>query len=144
MAWDIFKNLVSRGAMAKEDAFYAILYASAMADGVLAAQESEEVIALAHRTKTLQGLSNVDLNLLHGRIEEQFKAGFDTALEDACASIPVEVAESIFAHAADIVFADGKVVSREVEYLQKLAEKLRIDQAFAAKVMDVLRIKNAF
>ncbi len=142
MAWDFFKNLVSRGAWSKEDAFYGILFAAAMSDGEIAASESEEVIALAHRTKTLKSVSQGDLQTMHARVEEQFKRDFQAALNDACNSVPVEVVYALFAHAADIVFADGKVVTREIEFLKSLAEKLKLDEARAQETMRVLQAKN--
>ncbi|MFZ4122185.1 MAG: tellurite resistance TerB family protein [Caulobacterales bacterium] len=144
MAWDLFKNLISRGAWSKEDAFYGILFAAAMSDGEVAASESEEVIALAHRTKTLKGVSQGDLQAMHGRVEDQFKRDFQAALNDAANSIPAEVVPSIFAHAVDIVFADGKVVTREAEFLNNLAEKLKLDQSKAAETIRVLEAKNAW
>jgi uncharacterized tellurite resistance protein B-like protein len=144
MAWEIFKSLVSRGSWTKEDAFYGILFAAAAADGEVAASESEEVIALAHRTKTLKSVSPSDLQQMHARVEEQFKRDFQAALNDACNSIPTEVVPSIFAHATDIVFADGKVVTKEVEFLRSLAEKLKLDEATAQATINVLQAKNAF
>jgi uncharacterized tellurite resistance protein B-like protein len=144
MAWDFFKTLVSRGAWSKEDAFYGLLLAAASADGEVTASESEEVIALAHRTKTLKGVSTADLQVIHNRVEDQFKRDFAAALNDACNSIPTEVVGSIFAHAVDIVFADGKVVTKEVEFLRSLAEKLKLEEAKAQQIIDVLKTKNEF
>ena len=144
MAWELFKNLVSRGAWSKEDAFYGILYAAAAADGEIAASESQEVMALAQRTKTLKGISQTDLQAVHLRVEEHFKRDFSAALNDACNSIPAEVVQSIFAHAVDIVFADGKVLTREADFLRSLAERLKVAEADAQKIIDVLQIKNQF
>lgn len=144
MGWATFSSLVSRGAWTKEDAFYGILYAAAAADGDIAASETEEVIALAHRTKTLKGVSQGDLQAMHARVEDQFRRDFSAALNDACNSIPAEVCDSIFAHAADIVFADGKVVTKEAEFLKNLAEKLKLNEAATEKTIDVLRKKNDF
>lgn len=144
MAFEFFKNLVSRGAWSKEDAFYGILYAATAADGEVSAQESEEVIALAHRTKTMKGVSHTDLAAIHARVEEQFKRDFNAALSDACNSVPAEVVPSIFAHAVDVVFADGKVVTKEVDFLRTLADKLKLDEGTAQKIIDVLQIKNAY
>jgi len=144
MGWSTFSSLVSRGAWTKEDAFYGILFAAAVADGEISASENEEVIALAHRTKTLKGVSQGDLQAMHSRVEEQFRRDFAAALNDACNSIPVEVCDSIFAHAADIIFADGKVVTKEAEFLKNLAEKLKLNEAATEKTIDVLRKKNEF
>lgn len=144
MAWEIFKNLVSRGAWKTEDAFYGILFAAAAADGEIAASETEEVLALAHRTKTLKGLSQFDLQAIHTRVEENFKRDFTAALNDACNSIPQEVTASLFAHAVDIVFADGKVLTKEAEFLRTLAERLKLDEPTAQKIIDVLQTKNAY
>lgn len=142
MAWDFFKNLVSRGAWSKEDAFYGVLFAAAMSDGSVSDSESEEVIALAHRTRTLKGVSQADLQAMHTRVEEQFKRDFQSALNDACNSVPSEVAYALFAHAVDIVFADGKVVTREVEFLKSLAEKLKLEESRAQETIRVLQAKN--
>jgi uncharacterized tellurite resistance protein B-like protein len=144
MGWQSFSNLVSRGSWTKEDAFYGILFAAAAADGEISASESEEVVALAHRTKTLKSVSQGDLQAMHSRVEELFKKDFDAALNDACNSIPKEVVDSIFAHAADIVFADGKVVTKEAEFLQKLAQKLTLEQSVTERTIEVLRKKNEY
>ena len=144
MASGFFSGLVSRGAWEKEEAFYGILYAAAAADGEIVEQEAEEVRALWHRTKTLRGLGEQKLWSIHRRVEEHFKRDFAAALNDACKSLPTEAANAAFAHATDIVFADGKVVTKEAEFLEALAQRLGIDEARARATITVLQSKNEF
>ncbi|MGE3302745.1 MAG: tellurite resistance TerB family protein [Hyphomonadaceae bacterium] len=144
MAWDVFNKLASRGNWSKEDAFYGILFAAAMADGEVTASESEEVIALAHRTATLKGVSMADLQSMHSRVDGAFRKDFAAALGEAAASVPKEAAPAVFAHATDIIFADGKVVTQEVEFLRNLASKLGLPEADTNKIIEVMKTKNEF
>jgi uncharacterized membrane protein YebE (DUF533 family) len=150
-----FANLLGKtSTLSEEEAFLAILMGAARADGVVSAEESDELAALTSRTRTLASLPAARISELRTRIEEKFRSqGLQVVLAEACQTIlsskqPHEVirkrAESVFTHALDLVFTDREVNQKEQEYIEALAEQLQIDTALGKKIAEVIDIKNSF
>jgi uncharacterized tellurite resistance protein B-like protein len=131
------------GSLTKEEALYAILALAVYADESERPEETAEVDAIAQRTKTLHGLSQKALADIHNAIWPQVAKDKREALfENACESLPAYMRLAAFAHAADLTFADRKVVDAEKRFLQRLAERLRIQISDAEDMLQVLEIKN--
>lgn len=79
------------------------------------------------------------LDKLMGLIKKQ---GAPFVLEKAVQGMPVELQETVFALAADMVFADGSVEDEERDLLENLQAKLTIPDDLAIKIIEVLQIKN--
>jgi len=150
-----FANLIGGGStLTDEEAFLAVLIGAARADGIVSPEETDELAALTSRTKTLSSLSGARISELRLRIEEKIRAqGLSNVLGEACQTIsngrhPPEVlrirAESVLAHALDLVFADRQVNQKEQEYIEELANQLKIDDARAKLIASVIETKNAF
>lgn len=150
-----FANLIGGGStLSDEEAFLAILIGAARADGVVSAEETDELAALTSRTKTLSSLSGARISELRLRIEERIRAqGLQHVLAEACQTIsngrhPPEVlrirAESVLAHALDLVFADRQVNQQEQNYIEELAGQLKIEDARAKQIASIIETKNAF
>jgi tellurite resistance protein len=66
---------------------------------------------------------------------------------DACATIrqakdAASMAYSAYAHAVDIVLADGKVLDLELKFLNTIAQELNLPKSQAGEIITVLRKKN--
>ena len=125
------------------EAFVTVLLAAVTCDGEMAAVEHEELLALAHRSRALKSLSINQLSALNvkavARLRDQ--AG---ALADACAALPADARPSVFAHALDLVLADGELTVDEADFLNALILNLKLDRDDVAKIADVMVLKNRF
>lgn len=148
-----FGLLVGGPGLSDEEAFLAILIGAARADNVVSPEESQELSALTARTKTLANLSVNRISELSRLIDQKFNSlGQQNVLAAACHTVlsskEPEVAklraESVFAHAVDLVFADREVNQLEQEYIMELAKHLKIDFARGKEIVSVIEVKNAF
>lgn len=73
------------------------------------------------------------------RVEEEDAAALMSA---SAAAIPARLRPSAFALVADLLLADAKIEPRERRFLQRLAADLRLQPEEAARVIDVMLIKN--
>lgn len=123
------------------EAFVAIVLSAVTCDGEIAAVEHEELLALVHRSRALKSLSTqqlADLNLkVSARLREE-----KSALDDACAALPQEMRLAMFAHALDLVLADGELNIQEADFLNALILKLNLDRSGVERVADVITLKN--
>jgi len=149
-----FENL--GGAMHHTEAFYTILAAAVAADGETHPTEVDERDALVHRVKTLSVLRDADpsqLANIRRRADDRIAnaKSLDDIVTDAASTIANDpknkdggMAWSVYAHAGDIIFADSKVVQREIEFLIRLAEHLKLPPSEAGAILDFLKKKNSF
>jgi tellurite resistance protein len=136
-------------AMQKEEAFYTILAAAVVADHEVQEVETEEREALVHRSRLLQKLRKEKPTELE-KMRQQVNARLENMdrlasyVRDAADSLKddQEMAYSVFAHAADIVFADSKFVAKEGEFLMQLAEGLRLSTDDMRQIMQFITKKN--
>lgn len=69
----------------------------------------------------------------------------DRALQGETAdakAIPADLRPTTFALATDLVLADGRIGDREKSFIDQPQAVLRIDDATALKIVEVLLIKN--
>jgi len=140
--------------VSEEEAFLTILIGAARADDVVSPEESQELAALATRTKTLSSLTLARIAELQKHIEEKLeREGLQDVLTAACSSIlnrteQAEIvrmrADSVFAHAVDLVFADRVVSLSEQAYIEQLARQLAIDPDRARTIVSIIEIKNSY
>ncbi len=149
-------NLLAGGgpSLSDEEAFLTILIGAARADGVVSPEESSELAALTARTRTLANLSVARVSDLRRQIDEKIdREGLGSALAAACHTVlNTKIgsdmarmrAESVFAHAVDIVFADRQVNQREQVYIEALAAHLDIGDDRGKAIVSIIEIKNSF
>lgn len=125
------------------EAFVAVLLAAVTCDGEIAGVEHEEILALAHRSRALKTLSVAQLSELNLTAMARLREEPD-ALADACAALPAEMRASVFAHALDLVLADGELTIEEADFLNTLIINLKLDREIVAKVSDVIVLKNQY
>jgi tellurite resistance protein len=140
--------------VSEEEAFLTVLIGAARADDVVSPEEAQELSALAMRTRTLSKLTMARIAELQKHIDEKInREGLEQVLGAACASIlgnsehpeiKKRRAESVFAHAVDLVFADRTVTLSEQAYLRQLARSLKMDFERAQTIAMVIEVKNSY
>ena len=126
-----------------KESVIAILYLVVTADGTIAPEEEEMVIGTSNRMKLLRKQGIDDFNEAVWKVRTAIEAkGREPALAAALAGLPGELKETVYALAADIVFADGTAQAEENDFLRKVQEGLEVPDAFATKVLEVMRVKN--
>jgi uncharacterized tellurite resistance protein B-like protein len=125
------------------EAVVAILFQVVTADGTIAPEEEELVIAASNRMKLLRSQSIDDFNNVVRKVRSAIDAsGRDEVFAAAVKGLPPDLKETVYALAADIVFADGKAEPEEIEFLRKVQEALGVPDDLATKVVEVMRMKN--
>lgn len=127
----------------KQEAVAAVLFLTVYADGEISDEEKELFIGTSNRMQLFRSQSAEEFNAMIAKIRACFdKQGFTPTLSLAAQSIPVELRDTTFALAADIIFADGSVGKDETLFLEAVQHALQITDEFAIKVVEVLQIKN--
>ncbi|MGE0044853.1 MAG: tellurite resistance TerB family protein [Hyphomonadaceae bacterium] len=125
------------------EAFLTILFAAVTADGELAPIEHEELLALTHRSRALKTLKSHQLADLNVRIIERMR-GSESVLRDACAALPTDMRLSVFAHALDLILADGELNEDEADFLNALILGLGLGREDVERIATVIEQKNRF
>ncbi len=125
------------------EAFVAILFAAVTCDGEMATVEYEELLALVHRSRALKTLSAEELGAINTRVAARLREE-DAALADACAALPEDMRPSVFAHALDLVLADGELTIDEADFLNALILELNLEHDVVSKIADVIALKNLY
>lgn len=125
------------------EAFLCILALAATVDHTMGRLENELLQAVTHRWWTLGVVRENDVTPLNYAVTARLGAGFDEALDAACAALPVAMRTAVFAQAFDIMLCDGALRPAEAQFAETLAAKLKLDAIDVAQIRDVLTIKNA-
>lgn len=121
----------------------AILFLTVTADGSIAPEEEELVIAASNRMKLLRKQSIDGFNDTVQKVRDAIdQGGRDEVFAAGIKSLPAELRETVYALAADVVFADGSSSPRETECLRKVQEAFQLPDDLATKIVEVMRLKN--
>lgn len=145
MSWSLLLEKEAQQALESwsvPEAFLTVLFGAATCDGDLAAVEHEELLALVHRSRALKSLTAKQLSELNEKIINRMR-GSEVALRDACSELPAEMRLPAFAHALDLVLADGELNQDEADFLNGLILNLNLDRADVERVADVIVMKNS-
>jgi uncharacterized tellurite resistance protein B-like protein len=127
-----------------KEAVVAILFLVVTADGNIAPEEEELVIAASNRMKLLRKQSIDEFNDAVQKIRDGIEAGGrDPVFAAAVKELPPELREPVYALSADIVFAEGAADPQEIAFLRAVQEALQISDDLATKVVEVMRMKNS-
>jgi uncharacterized tellurite resistance protein B-like protein len=147
------------GSIPKEIAFLTILAGAVYADNRERKVETQEVDALITRVRTLQSIPVGE--------REQRKEEVTPLVQDektrrdrvrlACHSIvqaqagtppsvaPCEgLAESVFAHACDVIYTDLEVTESEKTFVKDIAQHLGVPPDRASRILQVIAAKNRY
>jgi tellurite resistance protein len=127
----------------KQDAFLAVLLITVAADGHISSEECESVVGVSNRMSLLKGMSAEQFNSSIRNLQGlQQKHGSGWLLSKAAEVMPSDLRQTAFAIAADLVFADGSIESDEESALEAIQSAMQVPDDLAAKIIEVLVIKN--
>lgn len=125
------------------DAIAAVLVASVAADGDLSAEEAVRMNSILSTARVLRQAGDASMQGLAERAVRLLTDYGLPAVLTACAKvIPADLRPTTFALATDLVLADGRIGDREKTFVDQLQAVLRVDDATALKIVEVLLIKN--
>ena len=126
-----------------EEAYMCILLDAVWADDDAVPEEKAYLSALVKRCQTLRGKGDNELSRLNMSVMGKRQSQPDY-LANACAALPSDMHKTLFAHAIDIVMADGKLHPAEETFLDALMQRMRIEPNDVRKIMEVMMDKNRF
>lgn len=125
------------------EAFVAVLFAAVTCDDALAAIEHETLLALAHRSRALKSLAPAELGEINVKIAARLREQ-EAALREACEALPTDMRAATFAHALDLVLADGELNQDEADFLNAIVQHLGLAREDVERIADVIAMKNRF
>jgi tellurite resistance protein len=126
------------------EAFVALLIAGARADGSVSVQEANGIEHVIAGMKVFRGSRPEALQPMIAKIVERIEDhGGDVVVRTAAAAIPKELRATAFAVVFDVMLSDGSAKLNEKHFASELQSLLDIDDDTAARIMDVIRTKNA-
>lgn len=129
--------------MTDKESVIGLLFLVVTADGSIAPCEEELVISASNRMKLLKDQTIADFNAAVQKVRDAIDAkGRAEVFAAAVTGLPADLRETVYALAADIVWADGSCAPEEVSFLREIQEHLGISDDLATKVLEVMRIKN--
>lgn len=125
------------------EAFAAITVIAISSDGYLATEELDTLTMSLARMHLFRSMSAEEMRRLHNKLFDLMRSlGADRLLEKAKIGLPVELRESAFAIATDLVLSDGLISQEETAFLNALHHALEIDPETGSKILEVMMIKN--
>jgi len=123
-------------------AFLCVLQAAAECDGSTSPDEINEILATLHRSRIFKEAGPEQTRQASKVVAERLSKRGHRALTEACAALKEQYALPVFAHAVDIVLADGGFVQAEADFLNELMRLLGINSTQAQQIAEVMNIKN--
>jgi len=127
--------------LSEAKALLKVIVSAAYADGKLTPQEEDAFLAKLGRIRGLTGKSEEQLQELVDELFEEIDQLNVDGLIDEAASYFIrnpDLAESAYAHALDVVAADGIINDREEVMIKKLGHSLQIDEARMKEIRNVI------
>ncbi len=125
------------------EGFAGILLGASACDGHIADEEVQGLFNSLGRMKMYQRYTQPQWSQLMNRLLGVLKRkGVDDLLDEAVKALPPELRLTVFCNAVDIVLADGTVEEDEKEFIDKLQNRLEIEQKEAVTIVKVMVIKN--
>jgi hypothetical protein len=125
------------------EAFAAILVAAVAADGELTAAESARLNGLLASSRVLPpNPPDGNPDVVESALASLADHGLPATLRACAEALPATLGPTAFAQATDLVLSDARIGQRENAFIDALREALRIDDALALRIVDVMLIKN--
>lgn len=135
---------ISAEVLSAPQAFVSLLIASARSDTLVSPHEANQIEHVVSAMKLFRGSSLEARHAMFTAAADRMKAhGTDRVVREAAATIPKELAATVFAEAVDLMLSDGRLTTAEQRFADKLRGLLKVDPEMAVKIVDVLTIKNA-
>ncbi len=131
-------------ALTPRSAFAATIVGALNADGRGAPEEVRRANEIFASTKLFKGPNSEPVNTVVEQVLHLLATqGADTLAALAAKSLPEELRLPAFAIATDLVLADGDATAEERRFVDDLQARLQISDEDAAKIVDVIMIKNS-
>jgi hypothetical protein len=125
------------------EAIAAVLVAAVAVDGAVSVEEASRIGSLLGTSNLLRQAGNGSTHALAERAMALLTEHGLPAILTGCAKvIPSDLRPTVFALAADLTLTGGRLGKQEKAFIDELQIVLRIEDAMAAKIVDVLLIKN--
>lgn len=125
------------------EAFACIALVAIAADGYLAEQEGQDMSAMLSRMHLYRSYSTDVMHRMLDRLLGLLKQhGPGDLITLAKESLPVDLCETAFAVATDLIMSDGTVTPQEQSFLDDLYRILEIPGDTALQIVQVMNIKN--
>ncbi|AFZ37822.1 hypothetical protein Sta7437_4353 [Stanieria cyanosphaera PCC 7437] len=125
------------------ESFAGIMLATIAADGYLANEEIQSLVATLYRMKLFQSYPSDHVSRMINKLMKIIEIqGVDSLLKVAVSSLPEYLHETVFAVATDLILSDGEVSDDEEAVLSKLCRSLSISQETVNQIIKVMIIKN--
>lgn len=130
--------------LSPREALACLLIASARADGSVSPHEANQIEHVTTAMKLFRGCSYETRQRLFTSTAERINQhGVDAVAHRAAVAVPQELAATVFAVAVDLMLSGGALTASERHFTDQLRALLNVDSETAAKIVDVLTIKNA-
>lgn len=127
----------------ENEALAGVFLAIAAADGEIADDEEKCICSSLSRMYLFQGWDEEQYNSMFQKLIDILnEQGVDTLLDMSIAAVPLQLHETVYVIAADLVLSDRIVQREEKKVLHKLEQKLNIKDELAEKILQVMIIKN--
>jgi len=127
-----------------QEALVSLLIAGARADGSVSAHEANSIEHVVAGMKLFRGLSYEGRQKVFATAGEHVKEqGVSSVAQKAAAIVPTELRVTAFAAAVDLMLSDGELSPKEDAFVDELRRLLNVPRDAAARIIDVLIVKNA-
>lgn len=127
------------------EAYLALLFLAADADGQFNPEERLEIETTARRAPALRALmARGEIGAHEQSALQKIAANKQAALDEACQTIPSDMVLSVFAHVVDLMLADGDFSQVEQDWVEAFYKKLEIPEAHARRIVEVLLLKGRY
>ncbi|HKT81366.1 MAG TPA: TerB family tellurite resistance protein [Vicinamibacterales bacterium] len=129
--------------LSPREALVCLLIASARSDGSVSPHEANQIEHVTVAMKLFRGSSyETRLGVFTAAADRITALGIEPVVRAAAAAVPGGLGATTFALGVDLMLADGPLTANEQRFADELRGLLNVDQQTAAKIVDVLTIKN--
>lgn len=136
-------TLIDTPPLTVPEAVASLLIAAISVDGVVEMEEAARIREVLGTSRFLRQAGNGSMQALANRaIALLTEFGLPAVMTGCAKVIPTDLRPTTFALATDLTLADGRISDREKAFIDELQAVLRIDDATALKIVEVMLIKN--
>jgi len=129
--------------LSEAEGFAAIALLAVRADGVVVPEEAAGLATTLARMRLYKGWTAAKVSSTLNKLMDVLKKeGNEVVLKAAVASLRDELRETAYAVASDLIMADHVVLDLEEVQLQKIQKELGLTKERAARIFEILSVKN--
>ncbi|QLE58492.1 tellurite resistance TerB family protein [Nostoc sp. TCL26-01] len=129
--------------LSSAEAFVAIVLLATASDGYMSHEQEHSVSCVLSQSRLLRNYSQDTIKNLCDRILSILRHdGFNVLFNLAKDSLSVDLRETAFAVATDLVFSEGCVTDEEISFLHDLYQALSISHDIAVRILQTMSVKN--